>query len=407
MSVEVSVMEMERQPQVVSSNLFQLNHLKDSRMTKKVTSQLWSVIDLERKLSWQQDWETNLGGAPNDSSPSVSSSTGFASRKEKIALLRECHDSPVFIFILDCLSDPDAYDLVKWDKGKGPYAFVIKTKEFAKAWSSRIGKSESFVKISRILQVLEHTIVCEQRLLERTKTGHYSFFPDYTGNGFPLLPLIQMRCRSSSSQYYQQPRSSVVPSSILIDQSSSSASRGNPTATIHVPSVVNNGNGLPNLMSPLNFGLPFVSTMLQPPFALSPPAAQHDISSPSNTVFPLSSTSFAFCQQHLYNYMMLQQQFFLSPVQLLMNAMASQAANNDQPVAAATSDNDSYSSGLYSPTPPATTASSPLLVIGSPPSTPSPYDDGHDRSVSTPENGSVKDIYPAISAALSSPPLSD
>jgi len=50
MSFEVSVMEMEQQPQVVKSNLFQLNHLKDSRMTKKVTSQKWSVIDLERKL---------------------------------------------------------------------------------------------------------------------------------------------------------------------------------------------------------------------------------------------------------------------------------------------------------------------------------------------------------------------
>lgn len=50
MSVEVSVMEMEQQPQVVSSNLFQLNQLKDSRMTKKVTNQVWSVIDPERKL---------------------------------------------------------------------------------------------------------------------------------------------------------------------------------------------------------------------------------------------------------------------------------------------------------------------------------------------------------------------
>ena len=50
MSVEVSVMEMEQQPQVVSSNLFQLNQLKDSRMTKKVTNPVWSVIDLERKL---------------------------------------------------------------------------------------------------------------------------------------------------------------------------------------------------------------------------------------------------------------------------------------------------------------------------------------------------------------------
>ena len=50
MSVEVSVMEMEQQPQVVRLILFQLNHLKDSRMTKKVTSRVWSVIDLERKL---------------------------------------------------------------------------------------------------------------------------------------------------------------------------------------------------------------------------------------------------------------------------------------------------------------------------------------------------------------------
>lgn len=50
MSVEVSVMEMEQQPQVVSSNLFQLNQLKDSRMTKKITNPVWSVIDLERKL---------------------------------------------------------------------------------------------------------------------------------------------------------------------------------------------------------------------------------------------------------------------------------------------------------------------------------------------------------------------
>lgn len=50
MSVEVSVMEMEQQPQVVSSTEFQLNHLKDSRMTKKVTSHDWSVIDLERSI---------------------------------------------------------------------------------------------------------------------------------------------------------------------------------------------------------------------------------------------------------------------------------------------------------------------------------------------------------------------
>lgn len=49
MSVEVSVMEMEQQPQVECLLLFQLNHLKDCRRTKKVTSH-WSVIDIERKL---------------------------------------------------------------------------------------------------------------------------------------------------------------------------------------------------------------------------------------------------------------------------------------------------------------------------------------------------------------------
>lgn len=38
MSVEVSIMEMEQQPQVECLLLFQLNHLKDSRMTKKVTN---------------------------------------------------------------------------------------------------------------------------------------------------------------------------------------------------------------------------------------------------------------------------------------------------------------------------------------------------------------------------------
>ncbi|EYC02838.1 hypothetical protein Y032_0097g2964 [Ancylostoma ceylanicum] len=113
------------------------------------------------------------------------------SSQEKVNFLKKCCASPVLRFILHLLSDPRQENLVSWHGG--PFGVKIwNTRKFTDCYNAAMGAKMNFTNISRALQACEHITIAGVRLWKRKKQGEYSFFPCYTGHGFPNIPPAAM-----------------------------------------------------------------------------------------------------------------------------------------------------------------------------------------------------------------------
>ncbi|ETN86886.1 hypothetical protein NECAME_16059 [Necator americanus] len=103
----------------------------------------------------------------------------------------ECCASPLLRFILHLLSDVRQENLVSWYGG--PFGVKIwNTRKFTERYNVAMGTNMNFTNVSRALQSCEHITIAGVRLWKRRKQGEYSFFPCYTGHGFPNIPPAAM-----------------------------------------------------------------------------------------------------------------------------------------------------------------------------------------------------------------------